>query len=771
MAAQVNERRLAPEIVKVIAALRRRIRWHITWDGLLTAIIWLALTFWIGLALDYFPVLVWANELPYAVRLVGLSLIAAVLTLILYKLLLRRLFVPLRDRSMALLIERRYGNFQDALTTTIEMPNTANASAEEMMSTTRQQAADQTQAVEVQTLLQRKRLWKKAAWAVLLMVPVAGFYATNAEAFEIWLRRMYLLEDQPWPRTARVEMLGIQVERLSPRTGEISYTPIRLFDREDQTIKVALGSNVLVRVAADSRAKRIPDYCRLIYKLDDGSRGQVSLRKDGTLDKEQHQQQYAYIGRPFLGILGDIRFDVIGYDHRIRDFHILVVESPVVTETVLECVFPSYMVDTKSGQWTPREIAYRSSGVQIPAGSIIKLKMKSNKPLTRISIYETQRETETEIQPSDDGMSFTFEIEELLTSKTIEFTLHDRDEITSERPHRVFIGAVEDTPPEVNVVINGIGTAITPNARLPIEGTVKDDYAVAESWFEYRLEENEPAKLPFVLADETVENVALDFRDLRSDSPPVELVPGQKISIQVKVSDKMDLSGGPNIGKNDLVTLDIVTSDELIAMLERREYAQRRTFEHVLDELTQTRDTLIRLRESLAGRDNDLLDADDDLDAEEIVIRRQALSVLRVQQSLRQSEKSRQETAAVAGSFYFIREELVNNRVDAEDRQQRLKEQIADPLMEITTTRFPELDNELQILLDQLTERKEASAVEAVDAANRLLADLNTVLESMLDIETYNEIIEIVRSLIEDQGEVIKETRKQRRKAALDLIE
>jgi hypothetical protein len=91
--------------------------------------------------------------------------------------------------------------------------------------------------------------------------------------------------------------------------------------------------------------------------------------------------------------------------------------------------------------------------------------------------------------------------------------------------------------------------------------------------------------------------------------------------------------------------------------------------------------------------------------------------------------------------------------------------------MQITTTRFPDLDNELQLLLDQLTEQKEATAEEAVAAANLLLADLNTVLESMLDIETYNEIIEIVRSLIEDQDDVIQETRKQRRKAALDLIE
>jgi hypothetical protein len=419
----------------------------------------------------------------------------------------------------------------------------------------------------------------------------------------------------------------------------------------------------------------------------------------------------------------------------------------------------------------PSEIPYRSSGVQIPAGTKVKVRMKANKPLTRVVVFDTQQDKESTIELG--GVEeFVFEIDELLTSQTIEFTLHDTDEITSERPHRLFIGVVEDAAPEVNVVVQGIGNAITPYARLPIQGAIKDEYGVAETWFEYK-RNGEASKTAFAHDGETIaENTALDFRDLRADDPPYELKPGQQITVQIKASDKMNISGGPNIGKNDVLSLEIVSPDELIAILERREYVQRRTYEHILDELTQTRDTLVRLRESLSGRDDDVLEASPvDFTEEQQEARKQALSVLRAQQSLRQSEKSRQETIAIAESFYLLREELVNNRVDAKDRQQRLKDQIADPLIAISETRFPELDAQLEKLLEDLAEKREVTGEEAVEASNLLLADMNAVLESMLDIESYNELIEIVRSLIEDQEDVIEETRKQRRKSALDLLE
>jgi hypothetical protein len=38
----------------------------------------------------------------------------------------------------------------------------------------------------------------------------------------------------------------------------------------------------------------------------------------------------------------------------------------------------------------------------------------------------------------------------------------------------------------------------------------------------------------------------------------------------------------------------------------------------------------------------------------------------------------------------------------------------------------------------------------------------------MLDLETYNELVEIVRSIIKDQSNIIEDTKKQRRKVLFE---
>ena len=99
---------LTPDLRSLLAGLRWRIRLYIWLEGLALAVIWLGLMFWIGLGLDYLPVLVGASEMPAVAR----GVLAArhrrqSLAFILYRWILRRTFVRLGDRSMALLLERQ----------------------------------------------------------------------------------------------------------------------------------------------------------------------------------------------------------------------------------------------------------------------------------------------------------------------------------------------------------------------------------------------------------------------------------------------------------------------------------------------------------------------------------------------------------------------------------------------------------------------------------------------------------------------------------------
>ena len=58
----------------------------------------------------------------------------------------------------------------------------------------------------------------------------------------------------------------------------------------------------------------------------------------------------------------------------------------------------------------------------------------------------------------------------------------------------------------------------------------------------------------------------------------------------------------------------------------------------------------------------------------------------------------------------------------------------------------------------------------ALEQTDQLLAQMQLVLDKMLELETYNELIDLVRALIAEQQAVNEKTRKEQKKRALDLL-
>ncbi|MCA9267865.1 MAG: hypothetical protein KDA41_05315, partial [Planctomycetales bacterium] len=284
----------------------------------------------------------------------------------------------------------------------------------------------------------------------------------------------------------------------------------------------------------------------------------------------------------------------------------------------------------------------------------------------------------------------------------------------------------------------------------------------------------------------------IDLRDqrTRADSPFV-LKPGDKISITVYAADRCDLDGfhpkdNPHVGVGDRVQLDVVTPDDLIVILERRELELRRRLEQVVEETTQMRDSLARVRSDFVAGDSPADGAasvegaavepgDKPQSPEEQARRADALRKLHVQRSVNQSEKSRGETQGVGLNLLDVVEQIENNRLDTEDRKERLQNQVAGPLLALAEVDFVELDKRLaelnrQVASAELDRPAAQAAAEAAIAQNdQILLKLDGVLQKMLDIESFNEIIEYVRALLEEQDEVIGETKTLRKNQLFGL--
>src|SRR5690606_23463495 len=113
------------------------------------------------------------------------------------------------------------------------------------------------------------------------------------------------------------------------------------------------------------------------------------------------------------------------------------------------------------------------------------------------------------------------------------------------------------------------------------------------------------------------------------------------------------------------------------------------------------------------------------------------------------SERAAQEVLGIAMSFEDIRGELINNRIDSEERQSRIVNEIAVPLRHIAESMLPALTVDLDRLEGELGKTTEVSilADEAVAQADAVLIAMEQVLEKMLDLESYNQLLDLVRSL------------------------
>jgi hypothetical protein len=547
-----------------------------------------------------------------------------------------------------------------------------------------------------------------------------------------------------------------------------------------------------LRVRADLGAERVPEYCTIIYRTDEGDRGRVDMNKSKRAGGKF--QDYSFSAKPFEGILAGLRFDVVGFDDRVRDYRIEVVDSPTVIATELECTFPPYMVDEKLSLWLPRTIEL-TSATQLPRGTDVTIHGRANKKLQRVDLFNPETKERLTLDAASGGIAdatFTYRVPRLDNNLTLDVTLHDLDHVVTENPHRLFIAVVQDEAPVVNVRLKGIGTSVTPDVIVPVTGTILDDYAVARTWFD--LERVRGAgqgevgvsverTMDFALGDRGSVATAIDFRDQRSQPDGLGLVAGDKLVLAAMANDKYDLTGQPNVGSGDRYQLDVVTPDALLAILEARELGLRRRFEQIIDEMSQTRDSLVRVRADAATAGAEPGDAppDAEADAETSAAKKQertqSLRLLRTQQGRQQTTKSMQELLGVAISFREIREELINNRIDSEDRKNRLKDLIADPLQLIGEKMFPELEARLdrleKVLLQDLNAKRydpQAGASEAeqsVAQVNDILAELDKILQQMLDLETFNELLDIVRQLIADQGRVTERTEAQRKQELL----
>jgi hypothetical protein len=135
--------------------------------------------------------------------------------------------------------------------------------------------------------------------------------------------------------------------------------------------------------------------------------------------------------------------------------------------------------------------------------------------------------------------------------------------------------------------------------------------------------------------------------------------------------------------------------------------------------------------------------------------------------------RSAQETGELAQGFADIRTELANNRIEIEDLNRRLYDGIERPLREVAEKSFPPL---VELLVE--LEEKLADPVAGAKSRGQALASMNEILErlrqvsaQMVELESFNELVDMLREIIQAQELVTERTEGRRKQKILELLQ
>jgi len=718
---------------EMLATLRRQTRGWIWVESLA----WLCLAgvafFWASLAID------WCVEPPWWARAVLLAVAVAGFAVLLARKLLGRLATDLGDKSLALVVERAHPSFRDSLSTAIELAEQPDADFNpELLARTAAEATAHLGQVRPERIFRRRQLAMLAFAAFAAVASVAGLALARPAVAGLWVRRLPLLGDEPWPR--RVQ-LAIE-------------------DFPGGVRKVARGSDVDVIVRAQA-ADRLPEVVDLRSRVvDAGGLGrQPSRGRRGTwhVDRMGARGGVAADGQAFGHLLkavnDSMELEVRGGDGRLRDLRLAVLDPPALEKLLITWTPPAYLGSD------PRE-APPVRIVQIPRGSAVEIACTCTKPLsaaTMVAVESGGSAAETVLAtlsaaelaagagpPSAAGRTIVGRVAALDADRTIVVRFTDTDGLSNREPVTFTLSALPDEPPQVAMRLRGISTAVTPRARVPLVGTISDDHGLGAAAVRLKVADGSETSLPVarVRVGDAVVELPADAAEV-VQLEPLELAVGRRLEVSVTAADSCTLGGGPNAGTSDVWSLDVVAPETLVAMLEAREILLRRRYESCVADLTQARD-------GFAAPVGDAAAADGDDPA--------AASARLADATARAAG----ETADLAEAFRGIHLEFTNNQLITPELEARLIAQIAEPLATLAMQDLPALAKAC---------RGGVGRQDLVRRADEVLARMRAVLDKMMELESFNEVVERLRGMIRTQEQIRAETLEQQKRRSREALE
>ncbi len=807
---------LPAELRSLLQSLRQQLRRYSVLSGILGLVIAATVAFWATTGLDSGWFALQRLELPVGLRVVLLTVMLAGGCWLLWSGIILSLLRRIHDRDLALLLERRFPDYQDRLITAVEgaagLPVNGPLSSA-MLQRTVSDADRLSRERDSADVLNSTPLKQRGWVAGILLLSVAGLGAAAPDSLPRWWNAFVLCEPVYHQRTTLLEVRVIQQpgDRRLPfrRTDEAPYY---LHPRgNDLEIEMTVPESS----SPAGQLWTVPERVRVDVRRQDGttSRTYVSATSDRV---------FRYV---VTRLQDDIEIELLGGDFRTpQPLTVRSVDPPALDDIRLRCDYPEY---TRWNQLRSTDLQITGSETSLPVGTRFQLTARSAKPLQSVRIVTDDFEltgdsasshleyrgaaaetTESGLLsadgflitadlilvpdsssagPSDTATAEAADEEDrdgvpavtppegslaITAGTSLKFFLHDQDDVMSTRPLLFRVQGIPDRPPTIDIRADGIDSAITRRAVIPFSGSIRDDYGLQSAEFEFIVDDEtqwRPRPFSTPLAANTTEYVP----GSKGNSPdsarkpelfqvqPLDLTEGQTLSIAVTATDGCTI-GGVNTSRSDPGIYRIVSDDELLSLLYAREINLRRRFEDTLRELQAVRDDLI-FHEQVARR---IEEAGSSAQPED----RSGLTTCATQ-SGNTLRRQVNELNSILQGFEGIIQQLVNNAIPLA-QSDAMKKNIVAPLKKTVTDDLPAADRAVsRFRIAAMSGEAAAQLVkDSEQQVDQVITRLVEILDHVRNMAEFHEALSDLRALQEEQKRIMEETKRLKRQRLIDEL-
>jgi hypothetical protein len=728
-----------------LALVRRQLRLHLLLEGLAWTVGVVALLAAVSYAADR-----WLR-LEASTRIALLPLLIAAVLAVAYWKLVRPLWLDLADLDLAVILDRRSPGVGQRVANVLQLPDLLAfdpGASPSMIQAEVHRQADELGRMDLQSTFNRPRFQRLGAAIVLpAAVLIAASLLWPASA-SLWAKRWLLGSSERWPQRTYLSIVGLaDGDRLYVPRGESLLIEVEgqpTFQRADENRADDARADAwtlpgrgepLVLTRGEQPASEVPSDVRIRFR-----QGGVPKQSLFTLFTET---RFRYELPP---VQETMAFTLSGGDDWLGPIAVEPIDRPGIEDLRILSQSPG-RTETETHTFSSKE----SQLLFLPRTKF-ELHLTSDVPLSRAELLTAAGQAPPLEQVDPRHFVARWRMSEPLT---LEIKLVDQQAHLDSKPYYISLNLLQDRAPRVTVRSSGVGRRITPVASIPLALRATDDFGLTAVAVEveqtvHKSEKPEtkvhsrPVELPATGAtDGGTAGSAGPLTDMETESlvalKEYVLTPGTTLRVRGTAQD--NCAEASQAGQSRWLTFQVVTPEELFYEILMVQRAQREKFRQALE---MEKSQVIALQTLI--------------DAEQLA------------GIVRKHQVAARQAWQVANRLDATLREMTLNELGSTQARELLATGIIGPIRDLHNEQM----SQLKSLLDQMTadpKRLAELTPASLESQQDIVQKMTTILNRMAQWESFVDVLNQVRQIIQLQNQVLEFTdklRKERTKKVFD---